>query len=167
MDRPTRKALIDEILRLDSRIFELAKRTSPPGWFELDLTMAQLKILFLLLVADTANMGTLARTMGVAVPSVTGVVDRLIERGLVTRRENPEDRREVLVELTGSGRDLAHRLYRAGRLQWEFILDHLSDDELRLVDQAMKAVYRAAKEGFGGPPLPEVGSATSRSDRAR
>lgn len=38
--------------------------------------------------------------------TMTTRVDRLIERGLVRRRPDPRDRRGVLVQLTGPGRDL-------------------------------------------------------------
>ena len=161
-DERSREALISDILRLDSRIFERAKHMQPPGWFELDLTMAQLKVLIYLFVVEGASMGDLAATMGVALSSVTPVIDRLVQRDLAARGGNPADRRVVLVELTKSGRDLAQDLYRTGRVQWQTILDRLSDDELRLVDHAMTIMHRAATEETDKPP--SASSAPAISD---
>jgi DNA-binding MarR family transcriptional regulator len=42
--------------------------------------------------------------------STVELVDRLVERGAVTRQHNPEDRREVFVALTEHGEELLHRL---------------------------------------------------------
>ncbi len=163
-DERGREALISDILQLDSRIFERAKHMQPPGWFELDLTMAQLKVLIYLFVVEGASMGDLAGAMGVALSSVTPVIDRLVQRDLAVRGENPADRRVVLVELSERGRDFAQDLYRTGRVQWQTILDRLSNDELRVVDRAMTIIHRAATEGADeqtssacGPAISDVG----------
>jgi DNA-binding MarR family transcriptional regulator len=48
--------------------------------------------------------GTLAEQLGLDRSNVTGVVDRLEERGLITRQPHPGDRRVKLVVLTDAGR---------------------------------------------------------------
>jgi DNA-binding MarR family transcriptional regulator len=49
--------------------------------------------------------GQLLRETLVTSGTMTNRVDRLAERGLVTRQDHPNDRRGVLVELTDAGRD--------------------------------------------------------------
>jgi DNA-binding MarR family transcriptional regulator len=49
--------------------------------------------------------GQLIRETLVTSGTMTNRVDRLVERGLVTRQDHPNDRRGVLVELTDAGRD--------------------------------------------------------------
>ena len=46
--------------------------------------------------------------------SMTAIVDRLLERGLVERRRDPKDRRSVVVSLTEIGREVLNRV-RADR----------------------------------------------------
>lgn len=50
------------------------------------------------------SVGELARTLMIKNHSCLGLVDRLVERGLLTRAPSPEDRRRVLVALTDLGR---------------------------------------------------------------
>ena len=68
-----------------------------------DLSSAQYRMLFQL--ADGAEASTmLARKLEVSAPSVTAVVDGLVNRGLITRSHSELDRRKVSLELTDEGR---------------------------------------------------------------
>jgi DNA-binding MarR family transcriptional regulator len=58
----------------------------------------------------------LAAAEGVTQPAMTRLVDRLQERGLVTRESDPQDGRAVVVQLTAAGHDMVRALsaeYRA------------------------------------------------------
>ena len=50
------------------------------------------------------TMSRIAELLGVSVSNVTGIIDRIEERGLVERIRNPNDRRVVHVPLTDAGR---------------------------------------------------------------
>ncbi|HLZ38746.1 MAG TPA: MarR family transcriptional regulator, partial [Mycobacteriales bacterium] len=56
-----------------------------------------------------------ADALGVGLPSVSRLCDRLVSAGLLTRRVNPDSRREVLVALTPRARRLVHRVLRRRR----------------------------------------------------
>ena len=60
--------------------------------------------------AGPAAMSELSRLCFNSTGATTGVVDRLEEAGLVSRRTNPEDERIILAELTNKGRNLAEEL---------------------------------------------------------
>jgi DNA-binding MarR family transcriptional regulator len=55
-------------------------------------------------------MGGLAKLLELDVSTVTRTVDRLEERGLVTRRRSDSDRRVLLVRVTPRGRALVERI---------------------------------------------------------
>ena len=55
------------------------------------------------------TLGELSQRMMVSNGNVTGLVDRLVEQGLITRRPSPTDRRAQIVSLTAQGR----RFFRA------------------------------------------------------
>ena len=62
------------------------------------------------------RMGPLAAAAMQSAASMTGIVDRLLERGVVERERHPEDRRAVVVRLTGKGRGLLAKV-KENRLQ--------------------------------------------------
>lgn len=67
-----------------------------------DLTLAQYRVLAIL--GDGCEAASvLADKLAVSRPSVTGVVDGLVARGLVRRDHTPGDRRRVDVRLTDAG----------------------------------------------------------------
>ncbi len=80
-------------------------------WREFDLMPPQQMTLGLLLDAPRP-MGELAQLMHCDSSNITGIVDRLTERGLVERLSAEGDRRVKLVALTGPGRELAEELAR-------------------------------------------------------
>lgn len=65
----------------------------------------------------------LAAAQALAQPTVTQLVDRLVERGLVVRERDPQDGRAVLVSATTAGHEEVERF----RAQYRALLrDHLA-----------------------------------------
>lgn len=71
-------------------------------------------------------IGTLADGMFQSYATMTGIVDRLKDAGLVSRGDDPADRRKVVVSLTRAGRDLLDRARNARRKRMVRALAHLS-----------------------------------------
>ncbi len=138
-----RSRLVQEVL---DRQAELYRSLRPAReWLEVDLTMSQVKILFLLYSEGPASMGQLAASLGVTLPTVTGIIDRLVEHGLVLREEHPHDRRLVVSRLTPRGSATAERLHQAGRTRLASVLDSLSVDELQQVVTGLQVLCRAVQ----------------------
>jgi len=75
-------------------------------WAEFDLTSAQGDLLCSLEPGQSAPMVSLARSLHCHDSNVTGLVDRLEQRGLIERGSNPKDRRVKLIALTKTGETL-------------------------------------------------------------
>jgi DNA-binding MarR family transcriptional regulator len=60
--------------------------------------------------AKSIKMTDLSRLLGLSKTSATGLIDRLVKRGLVQRGRSEEDRRVVFVSLTADGRRAAERV---------------------------------------------------------
>lgn len=117
---------------------------------KVDLSSAQYRMLFQL--ADGAEASTtLARKLEVSAPSVTAVVDGLVNRGLIERTHSSLDRRRVSLDLTDEGRKVlaladdsvgAHLTMIAGYLDGTNTEELL--DDLLAWSEALDA-YRAAR----------------------
>jgi DNA-binding MarR family transcriptional regulator len=91
-----------------------------------DLTLPQYRVLGILDRGPEAS-SVLAEKLAVSRPSVTGVVDGLVARGLARRDHDPADRRRIGIELTDDGRQLlAHADTEVQRRLHE-IAAHLDD----------------------------------------
>jgi DNA-binding MarR family transcriptional regulator len=87
-----------------------------------DLTLNQLRILFRLYYRQSLTMSDIAGALEVSQPTATGVIDRLVDRALVARTTDAEDRRRVVVILTQEGRDRVDALRCAGaELAWQTV----------------------------------------------
>ena len=74
----------------------------------LNLSISQFELLALTICdkSQPVTMGRLAQGMSVPVSTATGIVDRLVKKGLVERGGSEEDRRVVTVCVTDKGKDL-------------------------------------------------------------
>ncbi|WP_421785778.1 MarR family winged helix-turn-helix transcriptional regulator [Hyphobacterium sp.] len=95
------------------------------------VSAAQASVLFLLQRRGDRRMGALSKTLSLNPPAVTGLVDRMVKAGLVTKAADTRDRRGAMVTLTDSGRvaaDKADAILRALNTELEARLgDEVSD----------------------------------------
>jgi DNA-binding MarR family transcriptional regulator len=82
------------------------------GDLSMTLTVQEFRSLEFLASAEPRKTKELAEYLGLAVNSVTDVVDALEQKGLARRRRDDADRRVVRVELTGAGRVAAETVAR-------------------------------------------------------
>jgi DNA-binding MarR family transcriptional regulator len=159
-----RDALVGRVVaaELGLRRQLLATRMSP--MLDLNLTMQQTKLLLTLSFQgcsgadDTGLSGQdLARHLGVGLATISGIVDRLVGQGLVSRTEDHQDRRVRRVELTAAGRDLVARLRDAGVEHLRGLLNRLDDETLTDLERVLARLAEAARSAAAEQP-PAAGS---------
>jgi DNA-binding MarR family transcriptional regulator len=77
-----------------------------------NISIPQYTLLGFLNQSAGLNMSQLAELMRHTTPATTGLVDRLVDAGLVERFGHPKDRRQVLVRITDKGRELVEGMRR-------------------------------------------------------
>ena len=115
-----------------------------PEFLEIDITMPQAKVLYLLGAAGELHMSELVTRLSVSLSTVSGLVDRIVDHGLATRRDDPADRRQVVVGLTPAGRGFIDNFRELNARQMRELVAVLDDEELDLVRRALGALGRAA-----------------------
>jgi DNA-binding MarR family transcriptional regulator len=116
-----------------------------------ELSLQEFRALEFLDSVEPRMMRELAQHLGLAVNSVTEVVDRLERRGLADRRRDDADRRVVRVELTEEGRAAAETISSGILNVYRSYLGALTAEE----QEALLALYRKiARVGQSthGPP---------------
>jgi DNA-binding MarR family transcriptional regulator len=136
---------IETILRLSDQAFRELFPIVPKEWLRLDLTMPQLKVVLLLFTGGPARMSVIASDLGVSLATATGVVDRLVQRGLVAREGDPEDRRVVLCRLSEKGEEVMGGLWQVSREQVRRLMRVLTSEQLELITKALEALVKAGE----------------------
>jgi DNA-binding MarR family transcriptional regulator len=139
-----RQQLVDSVLMSERMFYSLLQAGAGRYWIEVDLTMPQLKVLFLVNGSAGVRMTQLARSLAMTLSTATGVVDRLVGQGLIRREQAAHDRRLVLLHPTERGAVLVQGLLEVGRARFGLILDRLSLDDLRMTARTLDLLYAAA-----------------------
>lgn len=137
--------LISEIIALQRQV-NRALRQAPDAWLGLNLTIAQLKTLFVISNRGSTNSRTLAEALAVTPSNVTGIVDRLVEHELVSRQEDPKDRRALQLRVTDKGETLLAGLRERRMTHLSEMLALLDSGELATVAQGLVLLAKAADE---------------------
>ncbi|HET8924407.1 MAG TPA: MarR family transcriptional regulator, partial [Candidatus Acidoferrum sp.] len=77
--------------------------------------------------------------------SISTAVDRLVERGLVSRVESPEDRRVRVVSLTAKGKELIAPIFRKHAAEIRRVFADASPKELRALEATLKKIGKRAE----------------------
>jgi DNA-binding MarR family transcriptional regulator len=106
------------------------------GGTETVLSDIQLAALAALARHDSMTPGELAEHEKVQPPSMTRVIAVLEERGLVRREPHATDRRQVVLTVTGEGRDVVQRVRRRREAWLAQRLQELTPDERQILRAA-------------------------------
>jgi DNA-binding MarR family transcriptional regulator len=127
----------DAITRLNRRV----RQTRPVG----DLTATQLNALTSLELAGALTPRELADVERVQPPTMTKIVAKLEERGLVQRSPHPTDGRQVILAATEAGRAVLAQFERA-RDEWlASRLGELRPEERDTLQRAAEILRRLAR----------------------
>lgn len=110
------------------------------------LTPSQLSVLASLSRQGPLTLGDLAETEGVAPASISGIVGRLVDKGLVDRAPNPVDGRSTLVEMTEEGRKVLEKGRSERTAFLASRLERLGREEREILAQAVAILGRLGEE---------------------
>jgi DNA-binding MarR family transcriptional regulator len=136
---------IDSALAGYAQIVELMSALRTPEFPDPHVTMAQMRVLMLLSAMGEARMSDLAHQLGIAPSTLSSLVDRLVEAGFANRRDDPRDRRSVLVALAPGGNRMLDQFNELGADALRSLLEQLNDREIVTVNKAIQLLVAAAR----------------------
>ncbi|HSW58020.1 MAG TPA: MarR family transcriptional regulator, partial [Dehalococcoidales bacterium] len=139
-------ALKTEIMEAWKYIGRHIRGSFTEAWMELNLTIAQLKCLFYIDGEGSTNQKSLASVLGVTPPNVTGIIDRLVEQQLVTRKANAANRRMQIIELTPKSKNLLSELKERRVSVMGSMLEKMSYADLQALLRGLKALHQVELE---------------------
>ena len=159
---PERDARVERVVAAYETLMHRLASTHAPEFLGVVVTMSQAKVLYLVQAEPDLRMSGLSTRLGVSLSTVSGVVDRLVDQGLIHRRDDPGDRRHVVLRLTDAGATqlLLFRELNAGQVR--ALLSRIDGEGLAIVERAVDllasaALPASARQPGGSPasPAPE------------
>jgi DNA-binding MarR family transcriptional regulator len=111
-----------------------------------EVTLTQYRTLVVLASRGPQNLAGLAEAVGVTPATATRMCDRLVRKGLLRRRTERSDRRQLRVALTAKGRSLVDAVTDRRRREIELIMKDIPTEEQIVLVQALARLTTAAGE---------------------
>jgi len=88
----------------------------------------------------STSVSSLAQVSGTGLPSVSKVVEALVKRGLVTRSQDPNDRRRVPLALTTQGQQVMQEIFNEAEVWLAARFERLDKDQVIAFIQGLDAM---------------------------
>ncbi len=135
-----RQKKIAQILNLLTKLYKMIISDVPLEQLPSDVTVSQLRVLLALHTSGTSSMRELAATVGVVPSTATGIVDALVKKGLVSRKHDLNDRRQVICSLSPKGNKLTNILWTWGETKIKKQIIALTQTQLSNILEAIELI---------------------------
>ena len=109
------------------------------------LTQTQFRFIVSLSLQGSCTMSAMASLMKVSMPTVTGIVDRLVIAKYLKRKGHPKDRRQIMIELTPKAYAFLKEFEGLYVKRWEEILLILNDKEVEQMNHIVTKLNEGLK----------------------
>lgn len=134
--------LISQIKQVSNRIFEKLLADAGVDTFN----GAQGRILYVLWQEDDIPIVELSKKTGLAKTTLTSMLDRMEEAGLVLRIADQSDRRQIRIALTGKARSLSDSYDKLSSDMDEIFYNGFSVDEIVTFEETLRRVLENLNE---------------------
>jgi DNA-binding MarR family transcriptional regulator len=138
--------MVDAVLTASRVLVAVAARSLADLDDAEDVTLTQFRSLVVLASRGPQGMASLAEALGVTPPTATRLCDRLVRKGLVRRRADRNDRRQVRVALTDAGKKLVDIVTQRRRQEIAKLLSGVPEEARRSVIAGLQLLADAAGE---------------------
>jgi DNA-binding MarR family transcriptional regulator len=137
-------SVVDAVLSASRVLVAIAARSLADAGEEVTLT--QYRSLVVLASRGPQSMAALAEAVAVTAPTASRLCDRLVKKGLVRRRTDRNDRRQVRIGLTEAGRQLIDTVSTRRRREITDLLASIPPKTQRSVATALVELAKSAGE---------------------
>jgi DNA-binding MarR family transcriptional regulator len=149
---PERRARVERVVATYEILMHRVASAHAPEFLGVGVTMSQAKVLYLVQAQPILRMSELSARLGVSLSTVSGVVDRLVDQGLLNRHDDPADRRQVVVGITDAGATQLELFRELNVGQFRDMLARIDEADLAVVERALDILATAALRQTVSPP---------------
>jgi DNA-binding MarR family transcriptional regulator len=143
-----RAAVVRDLFELNSRVHDRAMGLVGPMPLPPDLTMQQVRVLGHVTKDPGIAGHELGERLGVSAPTASGLIDRLVEKGLIARVDDLDDRRVRRLHPTELGLDVIREMDSMFGRALGVVIQHLSLEDLELLRRSSLAMLDALERAL-------------------
>jgi DNA-binding MarR family transcriptional regulator len=141
---PERRARVERVVATYETLMHRVASAHAPEFLGVGVTMSQAKVLYLVQADSGLRMSELSARLGVSLSTVSGVVDRLVDQGLLNRQDDPADRRQVLLRISDAGATQLELFRELTAGQFRDLLARIDEVDLAVVERALDILVASA-----------------------
>jgi len=142
----------ESVQRVTTAVHRLSRRLNQ--WYDRQLVDLDISTNEYLVISELARSpghapltpSQLAAATNIAPSSMTHRLDRLVERGLITREQDPDNRTRVLIQLSDAGYALFVEVIRQSDTLEQDVLGGLTDDEIETMASLLEKVIAGLED---------------------
>lgn len=146
-----RDRMVEEVIQAFVQLVLIQKHADMPGWMDFDLTVSQLRAVYLLAHHGSLSIGELAGLLKMGNPATSLLVQQLVQHKLAERSEDIRDRRRTFVRLTERGAGLVSGRRERREAQFHLWLSQMDDESLAGLRRGLIALLSIMHAEQGQP----------------
>ncbi len=133
---------ISHIIRLNRNFNRSLKHEFHDLMQDSGFTFPQLSIISILAKHDKQKVSDISEKMGLSDSTVSGILDRLEQKGIVERKRNKDDRRVVKIYLSKGSQKICQEFHRKREEYFVHLLKKLSEQEMDDIIKGLEILNR-------------------------
>ena len=105
-------------------------------------TFPQLSVISILAKNGKQKVGDISEKMGLSDSTVSGILDRLEQKGMIERKRNKDDRRVVKIYLSKGSQEICQEFHRKREEYFSHLLKELSEQEINDIIKGLEILNR-------------------------
>ncbi len=140
LEASERSRLLDETEVLVTRVGIKGLPEQTSSLLDSNVTLQQFRALLLVYMQGPIPISHVAETLHFLPSHATGIIQRLVNRDMIERREDPHDRRVRMLTITDHGLALIEEMMAVVHAKRRELLDRLSDQQLHQLRDILAAM---------------------------
>ena len=137
---------ISQIIRLNRNFNRTLKHEFHELMQDSGFTFPQLSVISILAKHGKQKVSEISEKMGLSDSTVSGILDRLEQKGIIERKRTREDRRVVKIDLSKGSKAICCEFHQKREEHFAKLLEKLSMEEINEIIKAFQILNRVLCE---------------------
>lgn len=137
---------IEELLTVITRIMSLIKKNFEKDFKRMNVTRSQILVMKVLNQCGEMKVSDISRELDLSNSTVSGIIDRLVEKKIVQRKRSDEDRRIVMISLADEYRQPVKKGLNAFSQKMRKVLSTITEEDFDSIIRGLEKLEKILEE---------------------